>query len=149
VGGTAPPYRRGDAELFAIVSAFDAAYATYAEFQESMERYWSLRWLQQNDVQRIHAQVARGDIVRVQGLPLMLRLAAAAAHARGQELELEIAGIDLVDLTVDARLLRVLPQLGDALAAGGEGEGDDPEPTPAPAGPAAPLPASGAAPTGA
>jgi exoribonuclease-2 len=145
VGGVTPPFRRGDAELFAIVSGFDAAYASYAEFQETMERYWSLRWLQQNQALRVHAQVARGDIVRVQGLPLMLRLAAAAAHARGQELELEIAGIDLVDLSVDARLLRVLPQVGDALSPGADGEGDEADPVVAPAAPAAPGDAAAAA----
>lgn len=110
VRGSAPAHRHGDADLFAAVSAFDAAYAAYAEFQLTMERYWSLRWLQQEGVQRIQARVARGDIVRLRGLPMTVRLAAAAAYPRGQPLEVEIGAIDLVDLAPDARLLRVLPR---------------------------------------
>jgi len=137
VAGTMPPHRRGDAELFAVVSGFDAAYTAYAEFQETMERYWSLRWLQQNGVQRIHAHVARGDIVRVQGLPMTLRLAAATAYARGQELELEIGAIDLVDLSTEARLLQVLPQAGDVAPASADPDPDDPGPGTVPAASAA------------
>jgi len=134
--GQAPAHRRGDADLFAVVSGFEAAYAAYAEFQDLMERYWSLRWLQQEGVQAIEGRVLRGDIVRVQGLPLTTRIAAAAAYERGQLLELAIGNIDLVDLSADARIVRVLagapgePGAGaagteDAVAADLPGTGDD------------------------
>jgi exoribonuclease-2 len=49
-GVTAPlvaPFKPRDATLFSIVSAFDAAYAAYNDFQQNMERYWCLRWLGQ------------------------------------------------------------------------------------------------------
>ena len=29
--------------LFSVVSAFDAAYAAYADFQRGIERYWTLQ----------------------------------------------------------------------------------------------------------
>ena len=107
--GEAAPHRRGDADLFAVVSGFDAAYIAYAEFQELMERYWSLRWLQQEGIRRVEARVAKGDIVRLLGLPMTTRLAGAASYDRGQRLELEIGNIDLIDLTPNARIVRVLP----------------------------------------
>jgi len=58
--GQEPPHAAGDADLFAIVSGFDAAYTHYAEFQERLERYWCLRWLRQEGVRRIGATVVKG-----------------------------------------------------------------------------------------
>ncbi len=49
----APPYAPNDAELFGIVSGFESAYSAYAEFQQKLERYWSLRWFEQESVTRI------------------------------------------------------------------------------------------------
>jgi exoribonuclease-2 len=122
VRGGAAPYRRGDSELFAVVSGFDAAYTMYAEFQEQMERYWSLRWLHQESVRRIEARVIKGDLVRLQGLPMTARLAAASAYERGQRLELEIAGVDLVELSPQARISQALASDRDT---GGESQDGD------------------------
>ncbi|HTN47842.1 MAG TPA: ribonuclease catalytic domain-containing protein [Burkholderiaceae bacterium] len=107
VRSEAAPYAPNDADVFAIVSAFDAAYGAYAEFQERMERYWSLRWLLQEGVQRIDATVMRGDLLRVAGLPLVTRLPGLQELPRGQRLELDIIASDLVDLTLQARVHRV------------------------------------------
>ncbi len=117
--GQQPAHRRGDAELFAVVSGFDAAYSAYAEFQELMERYWSLRWLQQENVHTIEARVTRGEIVRLQGLPMSIRIAGAVSYERNQRLELEIGAIDLVELSAQTRVLRVLAAEGET----GEGAG--------------------------
>lgn len=108
--GRTPPYARGDSDLFSAVSAFDAAYGAYADFQERMERYWSLRWLQQENVHRIEARVAREEVLRVQGLPLTLKLAAAAQYGRGQRLALEVGAIDFVELVPELRVAQVLAE---------------------------------------
>ncbi|SPE20087.1 conserved hypothetical protein [Burkholderiales bacterium] len=112
--GQAAPHRRGDADLFAVISGFEAAYSAYAEFQELMERYWSLRWMEQEGIRHIEARVAKGDIVRLQGLPMTTRLAAAASYVRGQRLELEITQVDLLDLTPNARIVRTLAPDGES-----------------------------------
>jgi len=124
VRGASAPYRRGDSELFAVVSGFDAAYTLYAEFQEQMERYWSLRWLLQESVRRCEARVIKGDLLRLQGLPMTARLAGATAYERGQRLELEISGVDLVELTPQARIVQALASDRDAPADLLEGEGE-------------------------
>jgi exoribonuclease-2 len=106
--GTAAPYSANDAELFAIVSGFDAAYGAYAEFQEKMERYWGLRWLAQESVHRIEATVLRGDVLRLAGLPFVTRLPGLPELPRGQRIELGIVGGDTLELTLEARLQQVL-----------------------------------------
>ncbi len=106
--GEAAPYAANDAELFAIVSGFDAAYTAYADFQYRMERYWCLRWLQQENVRRIGATVIKGDVLRLDGLPFVTRLPGLPELPRGQRLELDVLGVDLVDLVLEARVHQVL-----------------------------------------
>jgi exoribonuclease-2 len=113
VRGEEPPYGRGDAELFAVVSAFDAAYGAYDEFQRLMERYWCLRWLAQNARSRCRAAVLRGDLLRVEGLPLLVRVPGVPPLSRGRCVELELLGHDLLDLSLDARLHRILDDLNE------------------------------------
>jgi len=108
VRGQAPAYLRNDAQLFAIVSGFDAAYGAYGDFQQVMERYWCLRWLEQNAVRRLRATVLKGDLLRLDGLPLLVRVPGLPVLARGRCVELDILGWDLLDLSVDARLHRLL-----------------------------------------
>lgn len=102
------PYAGNDAELFSVVSGFDAAYTAYAEFQERLERYWGLRWLAQEAVHRIEATVLRADVVRLAGMPFVTRLAGLPELPRGQRIELGIIGGDLLDLSLEARLQQVL-----------------------------------------
>ena len=108
VRGEPPPYPANDADLFGIVSSFDAAYAQYAEFQEKLERYWCLRWLKQEARARIGATVLKPDLLRLDDLPLVTRMAGLPMLERGQRVELDILAIDEVDLAVELRLHRVL-----------------------------------------
>ena len=106
--GEPPPYPANDADLYGIVSSFDAAYAQYAEFQEKLERYWCLRWLKQEARARIGATVLKPDLLLLDDLPLVTRLAGLPMLERGQRVELDILAIDEVDLAVELRLHRVL-----------------------------------------
>ncbi|MFN8822989.1 MAG: ribonuclease catalytic domain-containing protein [Betaproteobacteria bacterium] len=108
--GVAPAYAASDAELFAIVSGFDAAYTHYAEFQERLERYWCLRWLKQENLRRIAAAVVKGDLLRFDGLPLLTRVPGLPELPRGQRLELDLLGLDEVNLSIEARLHQLLAQ---------------------------------------
>jgi exoribonuclease-2 len=108
VQGMPPAYAANDAELFSAVSGFDALYGAYAEFQEKMERYWCLRWLQQEKITRIGATVVKFDLLRLDGLPMLLRLPGLPELPRGQKLELDVLGSDEVELVLHARLRQVL-----------------------------------------
>ena len=106
--GQAPAYPSGDADVFAIVSSFDAAYSAYADFQAKMERYWGLRWLIQEGVHQIGATVIKGDVLRLDGLPFVQRLPGMPELPRGQKVELDVLGTDFIDLLLEARLRDVL-----------------------------------------
>jgi exoribonuclease-2 len=108
MSGAPPPYEANDADLFAIVSGFDVAYAAYSAFQTRMERYWCLRWMKQERITRIGATVLKEDLLRVDGLPFVTRLPGLPVLPRGQQVELDVIDRDEIELTLEARLRQVL-----------------------------------------
>ncbi len=109
-GVTAPlaaPFKPKDADLFAVVSAFDAAYAAYADFQNNMERYWCLRWLCQENAKHVDAVVLKDEVLRLVDIPLIIRLPGMPQAARGTQVKLDLIRWDEVDLTVEARLIEI------------------------------------------
>ena len=92
--------------MFAIVSAFDAAYAAYADFQNIMEHYWCLRWLSQHEARKVQAVQIKDDLLKLVDIPLILPMV-GVKHPRGTQLTIELISWDEVDLSVQARLLEV------------------------------------------
>ncbi len=115
-GVTAPlvaPFKPKDADLFAIVSAFDAAYSAYADFQSSMERYWCLRWLAQKNARQVDAVVLKDEVLRLVDIPLIIRLPGMPQAARGAHVKLDLIRWDEVDLMVEARLIELTTEPAD------------------------------------
>jgi exoribonuclease-2 len=54
----AAPFKPKDAELFSIISAFDAAYSAYNGYQAGMERFWTLKYLEQQGITELTATVS-------------------------------------------------------------------------------------------
>lgn len=110
------PFKPRDADLFAIVSAFDAAYGAYAAFQSDMERYWCLRWLSQEKAQQtsiqVEATVLKEEVLRLTDIPLVIKLPGMPQVARGAHVKLDLLRWDEVDLSVEARVLDILPDIG-------------------------------------
>jgi len=101
----AAPFKPKDAALFSIISAFDAAYAEYNGFQSAIERYWTLRHLEQNGVAELDAAVMKEGLVRADTLPLVFRALGAEALPRGARVRVKVTGTDLLTLDVHASLL--------------------------------------------
>lgn len=109
-GVTAPlvaHFKHKDANLFAIVSQFDAAYSAYGDHQANMERYWCLRWLGQQDARQVEAVVLKDEVLRLVDIPLIIRLPGMPQVARGAQVKLDILRWDEVDLTIEARILEI------------------------------------------
>jgi exoribonuclease-2 len=102
------PFKPKDADLFAIVSAFDGAYAAYADFQNTMERYWCLRWLKQESQGIVDAVVLKDQMLRLTEIPLVIQMSSLPTLARGAQVKLELLDGDEVDLSVQARLVEVV-----------------------------------------
>jgi len=108
--GDNPPFAIKSAELFAAMRDFELTYAAYAEYQRGMERYWCLRWLQQEGLKEIAATVRREQLVKVDHLPLMVRVPSLPELEPGQRVLLSIGDIDLLGREAE---LRYQATLGD------------------------------------
>ena len=104
----AAPFKPKDAQLFAVISAFDGAYAAYNDFQNGIERFWTLRHIEQAGITEIDAAVMKDGLVRADGLPLVFRVPGTESLARGSRVRARVAGIDLLTLDLHATLLAKL-----------------------------------------
>jgi exoribonuclease-2 len=98
IRGEAPPYARNDDALFAAMRDFELAYEAYGEFQRQMERYWCLRWIEQESARVLSGRVIRDTLIRLERLPLVLRVPSVPDLAPGSRVELTVTGVDLIDL---------------------------------------------------
>jgi exoribonuclease-2 len=74
-----------------------------------MERYWCLRWLRQEQESAVAARLLRESLVRLERLPLVLRVPSLPALDRGVRVRLAIEDIDLLDAECRARYVELLP----------------------------------------
>jgi len=119
------PFKPKDATLFSVISSFDTAYAAYNGFQSAIERFWTLRWLQQNDIKELDAAVLKDGLVRADTLPLVFRAAGCDGLARGTHVRVRVDGVDLLTLDLHARLLARLDADEHAQEAAAEPETED------------------------
>ena len=101
----AAPFKPKDAELFSIISGFDAAYSAYNSVQSSMERYWTLRHVEQHGIDELEASLVKemgggSWLVRADTLPLMFGVMGAQGLARGARVRVKLGEIDLMALDV-------------------------------------------------
>lgn len=92
------PFQAGSEALFSAIARFDAAYDAYNSFQRHMENYWCLRYLQQEGIHRVTAEVVRENLVRFTALPYFTRVNSLPDLAPGDQIELEIHAMDLLDV---------------------------------------------------
>lgn len=109
----AAPFKPKDAQLFSIISAFEAAYASYNRYQSDMERFWTLRYLQQNQITELEASIIREAgtepaTMRCDSLPLVLRVLGAQDMPRGARARIRLGEIDLISLDVAGTVIERL-----------------------------------------
>ena len=102
----APPYQKDSHSLLVAMRDFDAAYNIYGEFQRSMERYWCLRWLLQENIQITNAQVIKENLVKLDHIPLITRVPSLPDMAPGTYVQLKVSEIDLLERHLHAEFLQ-------------------------------------------
>jgi exoribonuclease II len=112
--GESPAFSQRSELLFAAMRDFDLTYTAYAEFQRGMERYWCLRWLEQNGVRETTGRTLRREgMVKVDHLPLAVACPSIPAGlAAGTHVRLSVG--DRNELALDASL-RFIEVMGDAI----------------------------------
>ena len=96
----AAPFKPKDAALFSIISSFDAAYSAYNGYQSAMERFWTLKYLQQNGMEDLVCTVFKDNMVRADELPLVLPVVGAQGLPRGARVRVRLGAMDLITLDI-------------------------------------------------
>ncbi len=120
----AAPFKPKDTNLMAVISAFDAAYTAYNGFQNGMERFWTLKHLQQSGVVELTATLIKDQLVRADTLPLVLPVMGGDGLPRGAQVRIRLGAIDEIGLDVSGT---VLERLDTAVAAVTETADEDDE----------------------
>ena len=104
----AAPFKPKDAALFSIISSFDAAYSAYNGYQSAMERFWTLKYLQQNAVESLDCTVFKDNMVRADALPLVLPVVGAQGLPRGVRVRVRLGEMDLITLDIQGTVVERL-----------------------------------------
>ncbi|MDB5945389.1 MAG: exoribonuclease R-like protein [Ramlibacter sp.] len=104
----AAPFKPKDAELFSIISGFDAAYSAYNGYQAGMERFWTLKYLEQQGITQLVGTVFKEGLVRADDLPLVLPVMGGNDLPRGAKVRLQLGAIDEITLDVKGTVIERL-----------------------------------------
>jgi len=118
----AAPFKPKDAELFSIISAFDGAYTAYNGHQGTMERYWTLKFIQQQGLTEITGALFREGLVRADDMPLVLPVLGGNELPRGAHVRVKLGAIDLITLDVNGTVVERLDSPAEPVEEADEGE---------------------------
>jgi len=121
LAGRRAPFARNSEALLAAIRAFELTAARYDEHQRTLESYWCLRWLQQEQVRVAEATVLRENLVRFEGLPLAARVPSLPVLDAGTRVRLEVEGVDLLERSVSCRYRETIGGGNEAAVAQGQG----------------------------
>ena len=113
LSGYAPHFKPRSDALFAAMRDFELTYSAYAEFQRGMERYWCLRWLRQQGLDIIDATVRRENLVKLDHLPIVLRVPSLPDLKPGSRIRLGIEAVDPLTLDLACRYAETLGEDND------------------------------------
>ena len=128
----AAPFKPKDADLFSIISSFDAAYSAYNGYQACMERFWTLKYLEQNGITELEATVFKEGpggsfLVRADALPLVFPVLGAQNLPRGARIRVRLGEVDEIALDVHGTLIERLDDPADPSDDGPVDEAEDDE----------------------
>lgn len=104
----AAPFKPKDADLFSIISNFDATYSAYNNYQNGMERFWTLKYVQQQGLTELTGTVFKEGMVRADDIPLVLPVMGAANLPRGAKVRIKLGAIDDITLDVSGTVIERL-----------------------------------------
>ncbi|TFY96339.1 ribonuclease catalytic domain-containing protein [Ramlibacter humi] len=127
----AAPFKPKDADLFSIISSFDAAYTAYNAYQAGMERFWTLRYVRQHGLETLEGTVFREGLVRADDLPLVLAALGSENLPRGSRVRVKLGAIDDISLDLAGTVVERL-DAAPAAVSDADDTGEDEEPVAGP-----------------
>ena len=121
----AAPFKPKDAELFSIISCFDAAYSAYNGYQNAMERFWTLQYVQQKGITELVAGVFKDNMVRAEDIPLVLPVLGAQGLPRGARVRIKLGSMDLITLDISGTVIERLDAPNEASSSPATDDGQD------------------------
>ncbi len=103
----AAPFKPKDADLFSIISNFDNTYSAYNQYQNGMERYWTLKYLQQKNITELSATLFKENMVRADELPLVMPVLGANNLERNTNVIIKLGAINLMTLDVTGTVIDI------------------------------------------
>ncbi len=119
------PFKPRDAELFSIISGFDAAYSAYNGYQAGIERFWTLKYLRQEGISELIGTMFKDGLVRADAVPLVLPVLGGAAP-RGARVRVKLGQIDEITLDFNGTVVERLDEAAQAPPADDEGGEEEP-----------------------
>jgi len=101
------PFKPKDADLFSIISNFDNTYSAYNQYQNGMERYWTLKYLQQNNITELNATLFKENMVRADELPLVIPVMGANNLERNTNVTVKLGDINLMTLDISGTVIDI------------------------------------------
>lgn len=99
------PYKPKDVDLMVVMTTFDTVIQQWRNFQDTVERFWALRWLQQQNITVSEATVIRDDLVRLNIAPLTVVVEGMPNYERGTIVNIKIDAINLLKLNTKSSFL--------------------------------------------
>ena len=104
----AAPFKPKDVALFAIISGFDAAYSAYNSYQNGMERFWTLKYVQQQGMTELTGTLFKEGLVRADDIPLVLPVMGAGDAPRNAHLRIKLGEVDEITLDIGGTVIERL-----------------------------------------
>lgn len=100
------PFSDREADLLRLLRDFEQTYAAYDEFQRNMERFYGLRYLQQEGIAQTTATVVRDRLVRFDKVPIWQRTPSLPDLPQGTRVVVDVTNLDEFELTLHAEFRR-------------------------------------------
>jgi len=104
----AAPFKPKDSELLCIISEFETTYLAYKSFQNTIEKLWTLKFLQQENISELIGTTLQEDMVRADDLPLVITVMNTENLPKGSKVLIKIGRIEEILLIAEGHILQNL-----------------------------------------